>query len=86
MFQNNKYDLIFMDIQMPVMDGYAATRSIRNMERENQLPATPVIALTAHASREEIDKCTDAGCNSHLSKPVKKSTLLEALESCLSAR
>jgi signal transduction histidine kinase/CheY-like chemotaxis protein len=80
MFRQKRYDLVFMDMQMPVLDGYSATRAIRDWESGNSMPATPVIALTAHASREEIDKCLAAGCNSHLSKPIKKSTLLESLE------
>ncbi|OGT65273.1 MAG: hypothetical protein A2993_03380 [Gammaproteobacteria bacterium RIFCSPLOWO2_01_FULL_47_190] len=85
MFQQKKYDLVFMDVQMPVMDGHTATRRIRDWEAENNQPATTIIALTAHASREEIDKCMDAGCNSHLSKPVRKTTLLETLATHLSA-
>ncbi len=85
MFQRKKYDLVFMDMQMPVLDGYGATRAIRAWETGNSKSATPVIALTAHASREEIDKCIAAGCDSHLSKPVKKSTLLETLATQLSA-
>jgi CheY-like chemotaxis protein len=85
MFQRKKYDLVFMDIQMPVMDGHTATRRIREWESENNQPATTIIALTAHASREEIDKCMDAGCNAHLSKPVKKPTILETLATHLSA-
>lgn len=79
MFQKKKYDLIFMDIQMPVMDGYAASRTIRNLETENGNPQTPIIALTAHATREEVDKCLAAGCSSHLSKPIKKSTLMDSI-------
>jgi len=83
MFQQKKYDLIFMDMQMPVLDGYGATRVIREWEADNKKTATPVIALTAHASRDEVDKCIAAGCNLHLSKPVKKSTLLETLTTIL---
>jgi signal transduction histidine kinase/CheY-like chemotaxis protein len=84
MFQRGKYDLVFMDIQMPVMDGHTATRRIRDWESENNQSATTIIALTAHAGREEIDKCLDAGCNAHLSKPFKKLTLIETLATHLS--
>ena len=77
--QKNNYDLILMDVQMPVMDGHKATMKIRDWEKKNKKSSTPVIALTAHASKVEIDKCTAAGCNSHLSKPIKKNTLLDAL-------
>ena len=77
--QKNNYDLILMDVQMPVMDGHKATMKIRDWEKKNNMSSTPVIALTAHASKVEMDKCTAAGCNSHLSKPIKKNTLLDAL-------
>ena len=79
-FKQNEYDVVLMDIQMPVMDGHAATQAIRNWERDNDKPRTLIIALTAHAIKEEIDKCLESGCNSHLSKPVKKSTLIETLQ------
>ena len=73
------YDVILMDMHMPVMDGYSATRAIRSWEREHDLPATPIIALTALALKEESARIFEAGCNTHLTKPVKKSTLLEIL-------
>lgn len=79
-FKQGEYDLVLMDIQMPVMDGHEATRSIREWERETGKPATRIIALTAHAIKEEIDKCLDSGCDSHISKPVKKATLIETLQ------
>ena len=79
MFRQKVYDLVLMDVQMPIMDGHAATRAIRDWERENNRAATTIISLTAHAIKEEIDKCMAAGCNTHLSKPVKKSTLLQTL-------
>lgn len=74
------YDLILMDIQMPVMDGCTATKAIRSWEREHDLPATPIIALTELALKEEGTRILDAGCTTHLTKPVKKSTLLEVLQ------
>ncbi len=79
-FMSNYYDLVFMDVQMPVMDGHEATRRIRAWEAENNRPRTKIIALTAHAIKEEIDKCIAAGCDSHLGKPVKKATLLQAID------
>jgi len=79
LYKQNNYDVVLMDVQMPVMDGHKATRIIRDWEKKNNKSSTPVIALTAHATKEEIVKCTAAGCNSHLSKPVKKITLLDAL-------
>ena len=80
-FKQAVYDVVLMDIQMPVMDGHAATRAIREWEQETGKPATTIIALTAHAIKEEIDKCLESGCNSHISKPVKKSTLVDTLQS-----
>lgn len=78
-FKTTHYDLILMDIQMPVMDGCAATKAIRSWERDHDLPATPIIALTALALKEEGARILESGCNTHVTKPVKKSTLLEVL-------
>jgi CheY-like chemotaxis protein len=69
-----------MDVQMPVMDGHQATRLIRAWEAQTARAATPIISLTAHAIKEEIDKCLAAGCDTHLSKPVKKATLVETIQ------
>ncbi|MCH7694851.1 MAG: response regulator [Proteobacteria bacterium] len=80
MFQQSDYDLVFMDVQMPVMDGHQATRIIRAWEAEHARKSTPIIALTAHAIKEEIDKCMQAGCDTHLSKPVKKATILDTIK------
>jgi signal transduction histidine kinase/DNA-binding response OmpR family regulator len=81
-FMNNEYDLVLMDIQMPGMDGYEATRRIRSLERRTRRLKTPILALTAHATTEERQKCLDAGCDGHLTKPIKKSKLLEAIRHC----
>ncbi len=78
-FASGEYDLVLMDIQMPIMDGYTATRKIRKWEKDRGLEATPIVALTAYASQEERDRCIEAGCDAHLSKPVKKTELLEAI-------
>ncbi|MDF9407869.1 response regulator [Pelotomaculum isophthalicicum JI] len=78
-FKSGKYDLVLMDMQMPVMDGYTATRTIRKWEAENRLAPTPVVALTAYALKEDARKSLDAGCTAHLTKPVKKSILLETI-------
>jgi|CXWL01.1.fsa_nt_gi PAS domain S-box-containing protein len=82
LFKEGCYDLILMDVQMPVMDGYEATKAIRAWEREHDLPPTEVIALTALALKEEVLKTLDAGCNAHMTKPIKKHTLLEVLHVC----
>jgi two-component system sensor histidine kinase/response regulator len=61
------------------MDGRSATRRIREWESQSEMPPTPIIALTAHAIKEEIDECLQAGCDAHLGKPVKKAALIECI-------
>jgi PAS domain S-box-containing protein len=78
-FYTGTYNLVFMDIQMPVMDGLQATAAIRRWEREQQRTPTPIVALTANAFKEEIDKSLAAGCTAHITKPIKKKTLLTAI-------
>jgi CheY-like chemotaxis protein len=81
-FKNGYYDLILMDMQMPVMNGYVATQAIRAWEREHDLPPTQVIALTALALKGDGVKIFEAGCDAHMTKPIKKHTLLEVLRAC----
>jgi two-component system, sensor histidine kinase and response regulator len=71
------YDLILMDVQMPVMDGLDATQAIRKLERQRGDRRTPVIALTAHAIEGYREKCLEAGMDDYLTKPIKKDRLLE---------
>ncbi|HKW99402.1 MAG TPA: ATP-binding protein [Bryobacteraceae bacterium] len=78
-FCSGAYDLVLMDLQMPVMDGYAATRRIRGWEEEQHCAPAPVIALTASALETEVQKAIDAGCTAYLRKPVRLATLLEAV-------
>jgi len=80
MYQARKYDLVLMDIQMPVMDGHMATRMIRDWEKQSNLSPVPIIALTAHAYQEEMQKSLAAGCSDHLTKPIRKNTLLDAMQ------
>jgi len=79
-FISGTYDVVLMDVQMPVMDGYSATRRIRQWEGENRARPVPILALTAHALPEEVRKSLDAGCTAHLTKPIRKATLLHAIE------
>lgn len=81
--QKNHYDLIFMDIQMPVMSGYKATEMIRHFEQTHAKPAACIVALTATAVIEDLQKTLASGCNSYLVKPVKKGEILDALKKCL---
>ncbi len=78
-FCSSEYDLVFMDIEMPIMDGYETTRRFRKWEQDQGLKATPIIALTAHAFVRFRKKCMDAGCSDYLTKPVRKNTLLQAI-------
>jgi two-component system, sensor histidine kinase len=77
--QQFKYDLVLMDIQMPIMDGYTATREIREWERVHDMPRIPIVALTAHALSGAFAESTEAGCDGHLTKPVDRDDLLEAI-------
>ncbi|HUQ93752.1 MAG TPA: response regulator [Bryobacteraceae bacterium] len=71
--------LVLMDLQMPVMGGLEATRLIRRWEAHSGRHPVPILALTAQAAGEGVGRSLDAGCNEHLTKPIKKSTLLEAM-------
>ncbi|MFH0350549.1 MAG: response regulator [Chromatiales bacterium] len=82
-FKTHAYGLVLMDIQMPVMDGHQATRAMREWETEQGRDPTPIIALTAHAIKQEMDKSVAAGCTAHLIKPIKKETLLQIVQKYL---
>jgi CheY-like chemotaxis protein len=78
----DSFDLIFMDVQMPVMGGYDATASIREAERSRN-KHTPIIALTAHAMSGDRQRCLEAGMDGYLSKPVARQELLKEIERVL---
>ncbi|MRR07590.1 MAG: response regulator, partial [Deltaproteobacteria bacterium] len=78
-FISGDYDLVIMDIQMPVMDGLSATRMIREWERKCDRKPVPVVALTAGPERSDYLKTREAGCTTHLSKPIKKDVLLSTI-------
>jgi two-component system, sensor histidine kinase and response regulator len=81
--RHGAYDLVFMDCQMPVMDGLTATRRIRLIEKENGTPPVPVIALTANAFAEDRARCLDAGMDDYLSKPYSEDQLYTILQTWL---
>jgi signal transduction histidine kinase/DNA-binding response OmpR family regulator len=76
--KENEYDAVLMDIQMPVMDGYTATREIRNLKSE--IRNVPIIAMTAHAMAGDEDKSLQAGMNGHVAKPIDPDQLFSALQ------
>lgn len=77
--KQKQFDIIFMDVQMPGMDGHETTRHVRSLEQVLARPSSHIIACTANAFSEDIAKSLEAGCNLHLSKPIKKETLLKAI-------
>lgn len=83
MFRNGNYDLVLMDLQMPVMDGLTATAMIREWEKESHRATVPIIALTAHAYEERARESLAVGCSAHLTKPVRKATLLAEIQKYL---
>jgi PAS domain S-box-containing protein len=78
-----EFDAVLMDVRMPVMDGLAATRAIREMEREQGRRPVPILALTANAGHEDVEASRLAGCTAHLSKPVLKAAFVVAVEDLL---
>lgn len=74
-WNSNHYDLILMDVQMPEMDGFTATKEIRKIEKEKNLGHVPIIGMTAHALVGDKDKCIDAGMDAYLPKPIVEKDL-----------
>ena len=74
----DRYDLIFMDIQMPKMDGYMITREIRTL-KNNKKANIPIVAMTANAFEEDRKKAFDAGMNAHIAKPIDIEKLRAAI-------
>ena len=75
------FDLILMDMQMPVMDGYTAATALRESGYEGQ-----IVALTAHTLKDEIERCLEAGCDAYLRKPIEKPVFFAEIEKRLGQR
>ncbi|KAJ5697011.1 hypothetical protein N7455_000084 [Penicillium solitum] len=80
--KHHRYDVVLMDVQMPVMGGFEATGNIRQYEKMNGLHRTPIIALTAHAMLGDRDKCIQAGMDDYLSKPLDSSRMMQTILKC----
>jgi len=78
----DKYDMIFMDVQMPEMDGYEATRLIRAFDVP-RAKTIPIIAMTANVFREDVEKCFEAGMNGHVGKPLNINEVMMVLKKYL---
>ena len=79
MWEKNHYDIVLMDVQMPEMDGFTATRKIREKEAKQDMKRTPIIGMTAHALVGDKDKCIEAGMDVYLPKPLVESDLKEEI-------
>jgi PAS domain S-box-containing protein len=85
-WENDGFDLILMDVQMPEMDGLTATNEIRRREHERNRAHIPIIALTAHAMKGDRERCLEAGADEYISKPIQIRQFLETLERVLTPR
>ncbi|DBA02322.1 TPA: hypothetical protein N0F65_006197 [Lagenidium giganteum] len=81
-----EYDLVFMDCEMPVMDGYTATGMIRQFEQEHHLPRIPILGLTAYAMSGDRQKCLEAGMDEFIVKPISKVSLIKAIRQWMRVR
>ncbi|KAE9004418.1 hypothetical protein PF011_g12461 [Phytophthora fragariae] len=83
---HTEFDLIFMDCEMPIMDGYTATATIREFEREFNLPRIPILGLTAYAMSGDRKKCLDCGMDEFMVKPISKLSLRKAIRQWMRIR
>ena len=86
MFMSGNYSLVFMDCQMPVMDGYEAARKIRDFEKKSGSTITPVIALTAGSDEKDRERCLLAGMNDYITKPFNEQILRSRIKNILKNR
>ncbi|HWZ44315.1 MAG TPA: two-component regulator propeller domain-containing protein [Candidatus Saccharimonadales bacterium] len=85
LLEQTTFDLVLMDIQMPEMDGYAATMAIRKREQETLLHV-PIVAMTAHALKGDRERCLEAGMDSYVAKPIDSESLIKSIRAALIAR
>ena len=79
------YDAILMDIRMPVMDGYEATKKLRGLDRRDA-SCVPIIAMTADAFADDVRKCLEAGMNGHIAKPIDPGLMIKLLNEKMAKR
>jgi two-component system, sensor histidine kinase len=78
-FASSRFDLVLMDLQMPIMGGLAATRAIREWEKEHGRAPTPILAVSANATDEHVQEAKEAGADDHVAKPIVREVLFEAI-------
>jgi CheY-like chemotaxis protein len=86
MYGRLPFDMVFMDCQMPEMDGYDAAAAIRRAEKEQGRPHMPIVALTAHAAASDRDRCFAVGMDDYLSKPVSSEQILAVIRRLMAER
>ncbi|KAL4436251.1 hypothetical protein ABPG74_015842 [Tetrahymena malaccensis] len=79
-YQKTQYDLILMDIQMPIMDGYQSTKLIRQYESQNNLPRSLILIVSAFTSQDDVNKCINIGADDHISKPIERPIFCQILK------
>ena len=82
-FEGSEFDIILMDVSMPILDGYEATRAIREIEARAGRPRTPIVCLTAHVMEADVENSMNAGMDDFLSKPISKEKLSRVMARCL---
>ena len=84
-YRKQSFDLVLMDVQMPILNGYEATKIIREIEKEKGI-YTPIVALTAYAMKSDKDQCIEAGMDDYISKPFKRQEFLDMVNNKLNRR
>ena len=85
-FSHERFDIVFMDMQMPILDGYGAVREIRNLEQARDLVRTPIVAMTAYAMQGDREKCLAADMDAYLSKPARAADIVATISQLVPER